>query len=98
VLDTHACAASIEPGVNLGSGTVQKPLDLSMSIFRQCCAEATVAANRTVRAIRRFGGVIFIIGAKEDVAVERSQFNAVAVNTITLSRFTAWPTRMHRAS
>jgi hypothetical protein len=34
--DMHASDASISPGVNLGSGTVQEPLDLSMSTFRQC--------------------------------------------------------------
>ena len=47
MLDTHACEASIAPGVNLGSGTVQKPLDLSMLIWRQCCAEAEVTSRRT---------------------------------------------------
>ena len=29
---------------------MQKPLDLSMSIFRQCCAEARLAASRNVTA------------------------------------------------
>ena len=36
VFETHASEASISPGINLGSGTVQKPLDLSKSILRQC--------------------------------------------------------------
>jgi hypothetical protein len=61
VFDTHASDASIAPGVNLGSGTVQKPLDLSMSIFRQCCAEAMLVARRNVAAISRFFGDVLII-------------------------------------
>jgi hypothetical protein len=47
LLDTHACDVSIAPGVNLASGTVQKPLDLSMSIFRQGCAKAALTNRRT---------------------------------------------------
>ena len=35
-----ASDGSISPGVRVGSDTVQKPLDLSISILRQCCAEA----------------------------------------------------------
>jgi hypothetical protein len=36
--DTQARDGSISPGVSAGSGTVQNPLLLSISIFRQCCA------------------------------------------------------------
>ena len=61
LLDTHASEASISPGVNLGSGTVQKPLDLSILIFRQCCAEAMLAASRHVTAISIFIGVVVTI-------------------------------------
>jgi hypothetical protein len=64
VFDTHASDASIAPGVSLGLGTVQKPLDLSMSIFRPCCAEAT-ATNRNITAIRTFVGFILIIWIRE---------------------------------
>ena len=42
--DKHARDASILPGARAGSGTVQNPLDLSMSILRQCCAE-TIPTN-----------------------------------------------------
>jgi hypothetical protein len=42
----------------------QKPLDLSMSIFRPCCAEAT-ATNRNITAIRTFVGFILIIWIRE---------------------------------
>ena len=45
LFDTHASAGSISPGVKVGSGTVQRPLDLSMSILRQCCADA-IPTNR----------------------------------------------------
>ena len=49
--DTHANAESISPGVKAGSGTVQNPLDLSMSIFRQCCADARDASRNTIAHI-----------------------------------------------
>jgi hypothetical protein len=59
--DTHAWERSISPGAGRGSGTVQKPLDLSMSMFRQCCAgaipchreESSLAAKSTHRRAAR---------------------------------------------
>src|SRR4029077_19643221 len=68
--ETHASEASISPGVNLGSGTVQKPLDLSMSILRQCCAEARLAASRNVTAIGTFVGVVLAIAKCDSAASE----------------------------
>jgi len=70
VFETHASEASISPGVNLGSGTVQKPLDLSMSILRQCCAEAKVAVSRNVTAISTFVGVVLTIAKCYSAASE----------------------------
>src|SRR4051794_27361258 len=44
--DTHASDESISPGVRAGSGTVQDPLDLSTSAFRQCCADAKLVRTK----------------------------------------------------
>ena len=39
-------------GGQFGIGTVQEPLDLSMSIFRQCCAEAMPTSRNRERYLR----------------------------------------------
>jgi hypothetical protein len=51
VFDTHTGDASISPGVKAWSATVQKPVDLSMSMLRQCCAETQLVTNTNVNAI-----------------------------------------------
>src|SRR5262249_13539457 len=43
--ETQASDASISPGLRAESGTVQKPVDLSISTLRQCCAEATAVVH-----------------------------------------------------
>jgi len=83
MVETHASKASISPGGSLGSGTVQKPLDLSMSILRQCCAEARLPASRNVRDISTFVGVVVTIakcyaGASEFVRTHASRSGAIS--------------------
>jgi hypothetical protein len=48
-------------GGQFGIGNGAEPLDLSMSILRQCCAEAMLAASRHVTAISIFIGVVVTI-------------------------------------
>src|ERR1017187_7386507 len=50
--DTHTSEASISPGVKLGSGMVQKPVDGSSSAFEQCCAEAKPASRNSKRQLK----------------------------------------------
>src|SRR3954452_15461361 len=49
--DTHTRDGSISPGVRAGSGTVQNPLDLSMSTLRQCCAHAKLVKSKKLKPV-----------------------------------------------
>ena len=66
--DTHAREECIAPGVRAGSGTMQKPLDLSMSILRQCWAVAMptsrIHAIPSFRASDKQGYLLSIFLAK----------------------------------
>src|SRR4051812_19399186 len=80
--DTQTRDESISPGVKAGSGTVQNPLDLSMSTLRQCCADAKlVRTNKLISTLSgsRIESLLLLNGSRCTILLCIAEFGRKAL-------------------